>query len=144
MQEAFGIVLFVVVGIGVVIAIASLFTRGRLYDEIGRGGMSIGEDRDARPRASGAPVPLDAAERDDEIRQMLEARNARRAARGEAALDVEQELRSLTRPSAADDPEIADEVRQLVEARNARRVARGQEPLDVEAEIERQLRDLPG
>src|ERR1700754_791303 len=98
MQEAFGIVLFVVVGIGVVIAIATLFTRGRLYDEIGRGGMSIGEDRDARPRAAGAPAPLNAAERDDEIRQMLEARNARRAARGEAALDVEQELRSLTRP----------------------------------------------
>jgi hypothetical protein len=142
MQEAFGIVLFVVVGIGVVIAIATLFTRGRLYDDIGRGGMSIGEDRDTRPRASAAPVNTE--ERDDEIRQMLEARNARRAARGEATVDVEEELRSLTRPSASADPGIADEVRQLVEARNARRVARGQEPLDVEAEIERQLRDLPG
>jgi hypothetical protein len=145
MQEAFGTVLFVVVGIGVVVAIVSLFTRGRLYDDIGRGGMSIGEDRDTRPRASGAAAaPVDAAERDAEIRQMLEARNARRAARGEAPVDVEEELRSLTRPSAASDPEIAEEVRQLVEARNARRVARGQEPLDVEAEIERQLRDLPG
>jgi hypothetical protein len=144
MQEAFGIVLFVVVGIGVVIAIASLFTRGRLYDDIGRGGMSIGEDRDTRPRASAAAAPVNAQERDDEIRQMLEARNARRAARGEATVDVEEELRALTRPPAATDPEIADEVRQLVEARNARRVARGQEPLDVEAEIERQLRDLPG
>jgi hypothetical protein len=144
MQEAFGIVLFVVVGISVVVAIATLFTRGRLYDEIGRGGMSIGEDRDSRPEASGAAPPVNAAERDAEIRQMLEARNARRAARGEAPVDVEEELRSLTRPSAASDPEIAEEVRQLVEARNARRVARGQEPLDVEAEIERQLRDLPG
>ena len=145
MQEAFGIVLFVVVGIGVVVAIATLFTRGRLYDDIGRGGMSIGEDRDMSPRASGAAAaPVDAAERDAEIRQMLEARNARRAARGEAPVDVEEELRALTRPSAASDPEIAEEVRQLVEARNARRVARGQEPLDVEAEIARQLRDLPG
>jgi hypothetical protein len=144
MQEAFGIVLFVVVGIGVVVAIVTLFTRGRLYDDIGRGGMSIGEDRDTRPRASGAPAPVNAAERDDEIRQMLEARNARRAAKGEATVDVEEELRSLTRPPPATDPEIAEEVRQLVEARNARRVARGQEPLDVEAEIERQLRDLPG
>jgi hypothetical protein len=144
MQEAFGIVLFVVVGIGVVIAIATLFTRGRLYDDIGRGGMSIGEDRDTRPRESAAAAPVNTEERDDEIRQMLEARNARRAARGEATVDVEEELRALTRPSAAADPGIADEVRQLVEARNARRVARGQEPLDVEAEIERQLRDLPG
>jgi hypothetical protein len=142
MQEAFGIVLFVVVGIGVVVAIASLFTRGRLYDDIGRGGMSIGED--PPPRASSAPAPVNAAERDDEIRQMLEARNARRAARGQPTVDVEEELRSLTRPAPAADPEIAEEVRQLVEARNARRVARGEEPLDVEAEIERQLRDLPG
>src|ERR687895_313663 len=112
MQEAFGIVLFVVVGIGVVIAIATLFTRGRLYDDIGRGGMSIGEDRDTRPRAAAAPV--NAEERDDEIRQMLEARNARRAARGEATVDVEEELRALTHPAATpDDAEIVDEVRAL-------------------------------
>jgi hypothetical protein len=142
MQEAFGIVLFVVVGVGAVIAIVSLFTRGRLYDDIGRGGMSIGEDRELRPRAPAAPVNV--AERDDEIRQMLEARNARRAARGEDTVDVEQELYSLTHRPAVEDPEIVEEVRALVEARNARRVARGQEPLDVEAEIARQLRDLPG
>ena len=143
MQDAFGIVLFVVVGIGVVMAIVSLFGRGRLYDDIGRGGLSIGEDRDMRPR-SGADAPVSAAEREDDIRQMLEARNARRAARGEAPLDVERELEELTRPSAARDPEIVEEVRTLVEARNARRIARGQEPLDVDAEIARQLRDLPG
>ena len=142
MQEAFGIVLFVVVGIGIVVAIVTLFTRGRLYDDIGRGGMSIGEDRDARPRAAAPPV--NPAERDAEIRQMLEARNARRAARGEATVDVEEELRALTHPQAAEDPEIVEEVRALVKARNARRIARGQEPLDVEAEVARQLRDLPG
>jgi hypothetical protein len=146
MQDAFGTVLFVVVGIGAVIAIASLFTRGRLYDDIGRGGLSIGEDRDLRPRGATGPtaVPVSAAERDAEIRQMLEARNARRAARGQATQDVDAELAALTRPSAASDPEIVEEVRALVNARNARRVARGREPLDVEAEVERQLRDLPG
>jgi hypothetical protein len=144
MQEAFGIVVFVVVGVGVVIAIATLFTRGRLYDDIGRGGMSIGEDRDVRPREPAAAAPVNAAERDDEIRQMLEARNARRAARGEATVDVEAELHALTHPPPAADPGIVEEVRALVEARNARRIARGQEPLDVEAEIARQLRDLPG
>jgi hypothetical protein len=146
MQDAFGIVIFAVVGIGFVVGIATLFGRGRAYDEIGRGGLSIGEDRDLRPRASsGASAPVNKAERDDDIRQMLEARNARRAARGEATVDVEDELRELTSPVPAPrDPEILEEVRTLVEARNARRIARGKEPLDVEAEIERQLRDLPG
>ena len=143
MQEALGIVIFVVVGVSVVIAVLSLFGRSRLYDDIGRGGLSIGEDRELRPRGGSAP-PVSAAEREEEIRQMLEARNARRAAQGRPTVDVEQELAELTKPAAASDPEILEEVRQLVEARNARRVARGQEPLDVEAEIARQLRDLPG
>ena len=142
MQDALGIVIFVVVGLGAVIAIISLFGRGRLYDDIGRGGLSIGEDRDMRPRPQQAPVS--AAEREDDIRQMLEARNARRAAQGRPTVDVEEELAELTRPAAATDPEILEEVRMLVEARNARRIARGKEPLDVEAEIARQLRDLPG
>jgi hypothetical protein len=137
-------VIFIVVGIAAVIAVISLFGRSRLYDDIGRGGLSIGEDRDVRPRAGAAPAPVSAAERDDDIRQMLEARNARRAAQGRPTVDVEQELAELTRPAAATDPEILEEVRSLVEARNARRIARGKEPLDVEAEIARQLRDLPG
>ena len=147
MQDAFGIVIFAVVGISAVIAIISLFGRGRMYDDIGRGGLSIGEDRDMRPRGAGgvAAAPVSKAERDDEIRQMLRARNARRAARGEAPADVEAELAELTRPAPAEaDPEILEEVRTLVLARNARRVARGKAPLDVEAEIARQLRDLPG
>ena len=143
MQEAFGVVIFVVVGLGAVIAVISLFGRSRLYDDIGRGGLSIGEDRDMRPGGSGGQ-PASAAEREDDIRQMLEARNARRAAQGRPTVDVEAELAELTRPAAATDPEILEEVRQLVTARNARRIARGQEPLDVEAEIARQLRDLPG
>jgi hypothetical protein len=144
MQEALGVVIFVVVGLGAVIAVISLFGRSRLYDDIGRGGLSIGEDRDMRPTGAAPAATVSAAERDDEIRQMLEARNARRAAQGRPTVDVENELAQLTRPSATSDPEILEEVRTLVEARNARRIARGLEPLDVEAEIERQLRDLPG
>ena len=145
MQEAFGIVIFVVVGVSAVVALLSLFTRGRLYDDIGRGGLSIGEDREPRARAAAPPAQVDVRERDDEIRQMLEARNARRAARGEETVDVEAELRALTRPaSGGADPELREEVRALVRARNARRIARGQEPLDVEAEVERRLRELPG
>lgn len=152
MQDALGIVIFAVVGIGAVIAILTLFTGGDAYDEIGRGGLSLNEDRvEARHRrASGPGAPAGdgatAAQREDEIRQMLEARNARRIARGRPAADVEAELAQLTRPGAgaAADPGIREEVRQLVEARNARRVARGAAPLDVESEIERQLRDLAG
>ena len=148
MQEALGIVIFVVVGVSVVIAVISLFGRSRLYDDIGRGGLSIGEDRDLRVggTASGSAPPVSAAEREEDIRQMLEARNARRAAQGRPTVDVERELAELIGAggAASSDPEIVEEVRQLVEARNARRVARGQEPLDVEAEIARQLRDLPG
>jgi hypothetical protein len=126
MEGAFAIVLFVVVGVAAVAAVWALATSGGSYDQIGGGRMTL--DRQATP-----------AEREAEIRQMLEARNRRRAARGEEPLDVDAELRALT---AHADPELREEVRGLVEARNARRVARGQEPLDVEAEIDRRLREL--
>ncbi len=98
--------------------------------------MSIGDDTPARAAGGGG----DAAVREAEIRQMLEARNTRRTARGEAPVDVDAELRALTAPVA--DPALREEVRTLVVARNARRVARGEEPLDVEAETDRQLREL--
>ena len=135
MQDAFGIVIFAVVAISAVIAVVSLFSRSKLYDEIGRGG--IGDDREIHPAAqSGGGV----AERDAEIRQMLGARNARAAARGEAEVDIEDELQRLTAPVA--DPALREEVRELVVARNRRREARGEAPLDVEREVERQLREF--
>ena len=136
MEEAFGIVIFAVVGISAVLAVVSLFYRGRVYDEIGRGG--IGDDGSTAPQGGA----VDLAERDAEIRQMLAARNARAAARGEAEVDVEDELARLTAPAA--DPGLREEVRDLVIARNARRAARGEPPLDVDTEVERQLRDLGG
>jgi hypothetical protein len=131
MEGAFAVVLFVVVGVAAVAAIWALVTSGGSYDQIGRGGMSLDE---------APPAAAPAADRDAEIRQMLEARNARRAARGEAPVDVDAELRALTAPEV--DPELRAEVRTLVEARNARRIERGEEPIDVEAETERRLRDL--
>jgi len=127
MEDAFAIVLFVVVAVATVAAVWALITSRSSYDQIGQGGLTT------------ADHPTTAAERDAEIRQMLEARNAIRTARGEAATDVAAELRALT---AADDPELREEIRSLVEATNARRAARGQEPLDVEAEIERRLREV--
>ena len=128
MQDAFSIVLFVVVGVAVVAAIWALVTSGGSYDDIGGGRMAL-DRRDATP-----------AEREAEIRQMLEARNVHREARGEEPLDVDAEYRALT--TSSEDPELREEVRTLVEATNARRVARGEEPLDVEAEVNRRLREL--
>ena len=110
-----------------------------LLDQLGRGGLSM--DRDESPRG---PAPGSAqfrAEADAEIRQLVEAKSARRVARGEQPLDVEAEIQALTQPAPAD-AGLREEVRQLVQARNERRIRRGQEPLDVEAEIDRQLRDL--
>ena len=138
MADAFAIVLFAVVGVAAVLAVWALVTSSGVYDQIGRGGLSI----DDRAPARREPAPVAAAEREAEIRQMLEARNARRAARGETPQDIEAELRALTAASTVADSELRDEVRALVESRNARRVARGEEPLDVEAETDRRLREL--
>ena len=55
---------------------------------------------------------------------MLEARNARRARRGEPPVDVEEELAKLTAPRF--DAELEAEIRQLVIARNYRRTRAGQ------------------
>jgi hypothetical protein len=121
-----------VVAVAAVAAIVSLVYGRGAYDRIGRSDMSF--DRDATaPAAQADPF------RDAEIRQLLEARNARRAARGEPPADVDAELQALTAP---DDPGLREEVRTLVEATNARRAARGEPPLDVEAEIDRRLSGL--
>jgi len=135
-EDAFGYVLFAVVVIAAITAIISL--RGERYDRIGRGGLF----EDTGSGGSSRPVETSSAVRDEEVRQMLDARNARRAARGEPPLDVEAELERLTRPAV--DPALEAEVRDLVEAKNARRRRQGKPPLDVEAEVQRQLRDLRG
>jgi hypothetical protein len=130
-QEALGIVVFVVVVVAALIAVAGFAARSRAYDEIGRGGLTF----DRPP-----PGPDSGVVRDAEIRQMLEASNERRVRRGQEPLDVEAELAKLQGAVGVDhDPELAEEVRALIIARNARRARRGQEPLDVEAEVRRQL-----
>ena len=85
---------------------------------------------------------MNVAERDDEIRQMLIARNARREAAGRETVDVETELARLVAPATEIDPALREEIRELVVAKNARRERKGLEPLDVDAEVERQIREL--
>ncbi len=137
-QEAFGIVLVAVVVIAALVALASWLAGPSAYDQIGKGGLSLRDGSDRGLRED--PPAVAAAVRDEEIRQMVEARNARRVRRGKEPEDVEAAVRDLQRPVA--DPALATEVRQLVVARNARRVRQGKEPLDVEAEVARRLRDL--
>jgi hypothetical protein len=135
-ESAFGIVIFCVVIGAAIVAVITLFGRSKAYDQIGRGGLSL-RDEPVPKEPTGA---MAVRERDAEIRQMLAARNERRARRGEAPLDVEAELARLTAPVV--DAALVAEVRQLVIARNERRERRGQPPLDVEEEVARQLRDL--
>ncbi len=134
MQSAFGTVVWVVCGIGIVGAIAALLLNARTWQQYGKHHLVM--EREPVSPGSSAPV----AERDEEVRQMLEARNARRRRRGEPELDIERELTRLTGPAI--DPELRSEIRQLVLARNHRRARQGKPLLDVEAEIEREIADL--
>jgi hypothetical protein len=132
MQGAFGTVMWVVLGVGVVGAVVTLLLTNRTWREYGKNAMVFDHEL---PRGSAAVGS--AAERDAEIREMLQARNARRLRRGEAPLDIERELARLTAPLV--DPELRQEIRDLVVARNARRLRRGQPALDVDAEVEREI-----
>jgi hypothetical protein len=132
----FGTVIIIVSVVAVLVAAVSYWGSGRVYGSIG--------DSDLLMRRETSVAAPDSAEAREEIRQMLEAKSARRQARGEAPLDVEAELAALTRGAPGEDRELREEVRQLVIARNERRMRKGEEPLDVDAEVERQLRALGG
>ena len=137
-EEAFAYVLFGTVLVAAIVALVSL--RGARYDHIGRGGLF--EDEPQRRAGTESPA-VTAAVRDEEIRQLVAAKNARRTARGEAPLDVDAEIARLT-PEPVADPALIAEIREMAELKNARRLRQGKEPLDVEAEVRRQIRDLLG
>lgn len=144
-----GAIVFAITGIAAPLA-GLLFRRvGGDWDTLGGGPFSI--LREAPRRRGSEPAPVDPAIQAAEVRQMLEAKSARRQRRGETPLDVEAEAARLLadaaeearrRPDAG--AELRAEVRQLVVARNERRMRAGREPLDVEAETDRQLADLVG
>jgi hypothetical protein len=132
-QSAFLWVVVAVCVVGVVGAIVALLTARRDWAQYGSDRLVLDSEV---PRARAAQL-----ERDEEVRQMLEARNARRRRRGEPEVDIETELARLTTLADADG-ELRDEIRQLVIARNHRRARRGLTPLDVETEIARELSGL--
>jgi hypothetical protein len=143
----FGTVLILVVLVALPIgALAFAMGAGNALRQIGKGDFAIEQEMPQRS-GSGAPAPVSAAVREEEIRQMVEARSYRRVARGENALDVDAEVEKLLRSAGGSaglgqDQELREEVRQLVVARNERRKRQGKGALDVEEEIERQLSEL--
>ena len=137
MQSAFETVIWVVCGLGLVIGLAALAFSGRAWDDYGKNRLVMDNELAGGPKAGSAAATV---ERDDEIRQLLEARNARRARRGQAPVDVEDELRRLTVPQI--DADLREEIRDMVIARNHRRARTGKPPLDVETEVERQIGEL--
>ena len=139
MQAVFGPVLFIVCGLGIIGAFVALASSGAVWKEFGRNRLMLDRDLPGGPAAGSAAALL---ERDAEIRQLLEARNARRARRGEQPLDIDDELARLTAPHI--DAALRAEIRDLVIARNHRRARAGKPPLDVEAEIEREIQGLSG
>jgi hypothetical protein len=134
MQSAFAYVIWIVCGLGIVVAFVALVGVGRVWDEYGRNRLVMERD----PVSHASPAAL--AERDEEIRQLLEAKNARRLRRGEAPVDVDAELRRLVTPEI--DEGLRAEIRELVVARNFRRMRQGRPPLDIAAEIEREIAQL--
>jgi hypothetical protein len=141
MESAFGTVLIVVGVIAAIIAVASYWGSGAIYRGLGRTGAFSLDEPDERP-APAPESPAAKAEAQEEIRQMLEAKSARREARGQAPLDIEAEMASLAAPATPRDAALREEVRQLVVARNERRLRQGKAPLDVDEEVERQLREF--
>jgi hypothetical protein len=87
MDDAFLVVVISVSLLAFVVAAIALATSGGSYDEIGRGAFSVEEPRPPETDAEAAA----------EVREVIEARNARRVARGEPPLDVEAEVSKLLR-----------------------------------------------
>jgi hypothetical protein len=159
MERAFLIVVVVVGVVGILGGVIALLGSRGSWESLGRDRLLMESDLDdprgrrpaRRPVTDGA-APGAVAERDEEIRQMLDARNRRRRRHGQSELDVEAELSRLTRTPVSGaaaageslDEELLAEIRQLVVARNHRRARRGEAPLDVEAEIARQIARLNG
>ena len=138
MESVLPTLVWVVTIAAALVAVVTLVGTGRSYRQIGDGGIVHDSDGASQERPARDAGP----EREAEIRQLLEARNERRARRGEARLDVEAELAALDRAPPAADDELREDVRRHVVAQNERRVRAGREPLDVDAETERRIREL--
>jgi len=140
-----GVIMIVIVLVALPIgAIVFATGAGGALQEIGKGDFAI--EQEPRPQPGTSAPATSGAVREEEIRQMVQARSDRAVARGEKPRDVDSEVAELLasqRPSGLQaDSALRKEVRGLVIARNDRRQRQGKKPLDVEAEIDRQLSEL--
>jgi hypothetical protein len=151
---------FVVVGavaLFTLVGVVSWLAGGSVYDRIGEGGLTAGPGQGGMPAGPAPGSEAERIEREQEIRQMLQARSDRLVRSGGEPLDIDAELARLSEPGRGGagwphagepaspgkhDAGLAEEVRQLVVARNERRARRGEQPLDVEAEVTRTLAEL--
>jgi hypothetical protein len=142
------VILIIVFAAIPIAAFAFIAGAGNALRQVGKGAFSVEFESDMPQKLRDTDAEAaDVSEREDEIRQLLEAKAYRQESRGEQPIDIDSELdRLLSSESSAQRPSndaaLREEVRQLVVARNARRERQGKEPLDVDAEVERQLREL--
>jgi hypothetical protein len=141
------LVVLVTAALIVVVSVAFIVTggRGSAYDQIGAGGIMREDEYAGGTPPAAHESAAGQAEREREIRQMLNARSERLVRGGQPPLDVDAELERLLsgeHAPSAPDPELVAEVRTLVQARNERRIRQGIEPLDVDAEVTRTLEQL--
>jgi hypothetical protein len=83
-QDALAIVIVAVVVVAGLVGVATLLASGGAYDHIGRSEITFDHEADLADEDS----TLEA-----DVRAFVEARNARRLARGEPGLDVEEEVK---------------------------------------------------
>lgn len=136
MDSVFGIVIFSVVGISGLIAIGTFIFGGAPPHSTIGGNTFV--------PSTGDPGVETEDMREDDVRQMLEARNKRRIARGESPADIDAELRELLSQPAevSTDAEIRAEVEAIITARHARRRRRGRPVGDFDTEVEELLRTI--
>lgn len=151
MDSIFEALVILAIAVFVIGGLLSTLGPGSAYEQIGKGGLSIGDS--SREESEDQEDPqANAADREQEIRQMLRARSERLQRQGKDPLDIDTELARLDDPdiqqpdlpggASTYDPGLLEETRQLIEARNQRRLRAGLEGLDVEAEVRRTLKEL--
>jgi hypothetical protein len=138
------LILVVLVALPVGAVVFALGAGGALK-QIGKGEFAM--EQDFPQSSSGSIHAVSAEVREEEIRQMIQARSDRGIAKGRKPLNVDEEVEKLLAsesgaPGLGGDRGLREEVRQLVVARNERRQRQGKKPLDVEKEIDRQLSEL--
>ena len=89
MQSTFATVVWVVCGVGLVVGFVALVSSGKAWDDYGKNRLLLDSDASRAPSRGPAAALL---ERDTEIRELLEARNARRVRAGKPPLDVDAEI----------------------------------------------------